>query len=223
MATLIVIPTKIELNPFLERLKSLSVGEPFIIDKREISYFPRLELYVAPGGLGKAQFAVQTQFYLDHIDGLERVFCLGAAGSLEVNVKLFDIVIGVKTIEHDIKTSRKQLIPCFEADRELIETMRRCGSDSGNFTLHFGPIASGDEEVSCEESKERVAGRTKALAVAWEGAGGARACQFSHVPFVEIRGISDSADGETHRDFKQNLKVLMVSLADYISFVLAAL
>ena len=38
--------------------------------------------------------------------------------------------------------------------------------------------------------------RSGALAVAWEGTGGARAAAFSRVPYLEIRGISDMADHE---------------------------
>ena len=48
--------------------------------------------------------------------------------------------------------------------------------------------------------------RTGALAVAWEGAGGARACHFSGIPFLEIRGITDSADSDAASDFRATLE-----------------
>jgi len=55
--------------------------------------------------------------------------------------------------------------------------------------------------------------RTGALAVAWEGAGGARACHFSGIPFLEIRGITDSADSDAASDFGANLEGAMRNVA----------
>ena len=57
----------------------------------------------------------------------------------------------------------------------------------------------------------------EALAVAWEGAGGARACAFSGVPFVEIRGVTDTADPNAASDFEQNLEIAMSNLAALIT------
>ena len=57
---------------------------------------------------------------------------------------------------------------------------------------------------------------TNALAVAWEGAGGARAARFSNVPFVEIRGVTDTADHDAPSDFKKNLETAMRNVATFI-------
>jgi adenosylhomocysteine nucleosidase len=54
---------------------------------------------------------------------------------------------------------------------------------------------------------------TGAIAVAWEGAGGARACRFSGVPFLEIRGITDSAGHSAPTDFEENLIIALHNLA----------
>ena len=54
---------------------------------------------------------------------------------------------------------------------------------------------------------------TGALAVAWEGVGGAKACAFSRVPFVEIRGVTGTADHNAASDFEKNLEVAMSNLA----------
>ena len=60
--------------------------------------------------------------------------------------------------------------------------------------MHWSLFASGDEDVIELERKKQIQRRTGALVVAWEGAGGARACQFSGIPFMEIRGVTDNAD-----------------------------
>ena len=62
---------------------------------------------------------------------------------------------------------------------------------------------------------------TGALAMAWEGAGGARACQFSGVPFIEIRGITDQADHRAASHFRENLNTAMRNAAAMITTWLA--
>jgi adenosylhomocysteine nucleosidase len=52
--------------------------------------------------------------------------------------------------------------------------------------------------------------------VAWEGAGGARACAFSQVPFVEIRGITDTADHNAASSFETNLALAMGNIAQLL-------
>ncbi len=49
--------------------------------------------------------------------------------------------------------------------------------------------------------------------MAWEGSGAARACRFSGVPFVELRGITDCADKGAPQDFDVNLEHCMANLA----------
>ena len=52
---------------------------------------------------------------------------------------------------------------------------------------------------------------TEAFAVAWEGAGAARACKFSGVPFLEVRGMTDSAN-QLPEDFFANTRAAMRSV-----------
>jgi nucleoside phosphorylase len=53
----------------------------------------------------------------------------------------------------------------------------------------------------------------EALAVAWEGVGGARASAFSDVPYLEIRVVTDRADREAPVVFYVNLKIVMKNIA----------
>ena len=86
-----------------------------------------------------------------------------------------------------------------------------------SFRVHFGPIASGDEDVVETERGKELHESTGALAVAWEGAGGARACAFSSIPFVEIRGVTDTANHTAASDFAENLELAMNNLATLIT------
>jgi adenosylhomocysteine nucleosidase len=85
------------------------------------------------------------------------------------------------------------------------------------FQVHFGSIASGDEDVVDTARRQAIQEVTGALAVAWEGAGGARASQFNGLPFVEIRGITDSADSTAATDFESNLSLSLGNVAKLIT------
>ena len=83
--------------------------------------------------------------------------------------------------------------------------------------MHFAPIASGDEGIADTEQANRIRDLTSAFAVAWEGAGGAKACAFAGVPFLEVRGISDMADSGAMEAFTQNLPMAMNNVAQVVA------
>ena len=81
------------------------------------------------------------------------------------------------------------------------------------------PVASGDEDIVDDQRRATLQLATCALAVAWEGAGGARACGFSGVPFLEVRGITDNADDAGVADFKANVAVAMRNIATVVGLL----
>ena len=82
MQILTVIPTPVERDHFLQACHDLGYpSEAGATGRLASAYFPPLDITVACGGLGKAQFGVQTQHLIDaaHWD---LVICAGAAGAL---------------------------------------------------------------------------------------------------------------------------------------------
>jgi len=83
--------------------------------------FPDLNLILAPGGLGKVQFGLQTQHLLDHCSSVRAVICAGAAGALAMNLKVGDVVIASETVEHDcIHRFVKRPAPRFQGNANLV-------------------------------------------------------------------------------------------------------
>ena len=82
-----------------------------------------------------------------------------------------------------------------------------------DFRVHFGIIASGDEDIVARTRAQQLKDQFGATAVAWEGAGGARACAFIGIPFIEIRGITDVANDDAPEDFNENLQTAMRNVA----------
>ncbi|PWQ97763.1 5'-methylthioadenosine/S-adenosylhomocysteine nucleosidase [Leucothrix arctica] len=217
MKKLVVIPTKNECTLFLK--KCVELGHVYV----EVEYgklicyeLTQLQVVVALGGLGKAQFGVQTQYLIDRIKDLDSALCIGASGCLNSNYVAGDVVVGTKTVEHDIQKHSRNMMPEFASDALLIDIFQFLTTKKRSYSVHFGPIASGDEDVMSTKRKAEVRERTGADVVAWEGAGGARACHFSDVPFVEIRGITDFADHQAEGDFFKHLEGVMGNLAELV-------
>ena len=107
-------------------------------------------------------------------------------------------------------------MPRFAADKDSVHSMKNMDQSAFSFPIHFGTVASGDEDIVDKVRKKNLHQATGAIAVAWEGAGGARACRFNDVPFVEVRGITDAADESASSDFEENLAAAMGNIASFI-------
>jgi adenosylhomocysteine nucleosidase len=218
MSTLLVIPTQKEYAFFLESCLNREIqAEDLIIGKLPVMRFPDLDLVLSQGGLGKVQFAIHTGHLLDIASDWDLVICAGAAGALVDYLTIGDIVVATETVEHDINNKfGDPLIPRFKSDAKITDSLRSEAGKCSSFQVHFGPIASGDEDVVDADRREALHSLTGALAVAWEGAGGARASQFHNLPYVEIRGISDKSDEDAPLSFEENLRRVMDNVATLI-------
>ena len=131
------------------------------------------------------------------------------------------MVIATATIEHDFKwgiVDRPQ--PRFEGHSESISALMAAGQSlAKSFQVQFGLVASGDEAVIDSNRAAQIRAATGAFAVAFEGAGGARACEFSNVPFLEVRGISDLADEAAPEQFLANIPIAMGSVASVLQHI----
>ena len=175
---------------------------------------PALSCTLVVGGLGKVQSGVQAQHALDAAPGWSAVVCAGAAGALYPALAVGDVVVASQTVEHDIRNHfGPPKLPRFVSAPVLVEGLRSARNLGHSFAVHVAPIASGDEDVVAVERQAALRERTGAWAVAWEGAGVARAAQFSGVPFVELRGITDGADHTAAADFLANLPTAMGNIA----------
>ena len=211
---LVVTPLLEEYNDLYEGLASLGLAShKDKIGKLDVHHFPTLHVTLARGGHGKTQFGIQTQYLLDHAQ-FDLVICAGAAGALAPEVKIGDLIVAITTVEHDFnnKFSVKPK-PQFHGDTKSLEQLRALKLREANFNVHFGIMAGGDEDVIEIVRGKELRELHNATAVAWEGVGGARACAFSEVPYLELRGATDTADHEAPVVFDTNLKIVMRNIA----------
>ena len=135
--------------------------------------------------------------------------CAGGAGALIGGLAIGDVVVATETVEHDFRNRfSNRPIPRFPGSIEAVEALRAAPRHSG-FSVHFGSVASGDEDVVGPERANEIRACCGAIAVAWKGAGSARAAAFSGIPFIEIRGITDRADSSASESYDNNLGLAM--------------
>jgi len=211
---LIVAPLQEEYSDLYHSLSALDLESyPERIGKLDIHCFPEINVTLARGGHGKTQFGIQTQHLLDHAK-FDLVICAGAAGALAPEVRVGDVIIATSTLEHDYNNKfSERPKPQFAGDSKSIEQIKALNFSDVNFKVHFGIMAGGDEDVIEVTRGAELYKAHNALAVAWEGVGGARASAFSDIPYLEIRGATDTANHEAPVVFYINLKIVMKNIA----------
>ena len=160
--------------------------------------------------------------------GVTDLFFIGTAGTLADGLKVGDIVISKRLVQHDLDA--RPIISRFElpllnrvyidSDSALTELAGRAVNtliDKGvvnmvgekavkefglNPKLYYGDVASGDQFInSIEKRNEILSLLPDVLCVEMEGAAVAQVCLEFGVPFTVIRTISDTADHNARIDF----------------------
>ena len=160
--------------------------------------------------------------------GVTDLFFIGTAGALADGLKVGDIVISKRLVQHDLDA--RPIISRFElpllnrvyvdSNPELTELAGKAVSsllEKGvehmvgeeavkefNLapTLYFGDIASGDQFINSDEKREEIIGLLPdVLCVEMEGAAVAQVCLEFGTPFTVIRTISDTANHNARVDF----------------------
>ena len=220
MYTLLLTPLIDEFTPLLEAFNAMGYDPTSKnIGNLSIYEIQKLRLFLAQGGHGKTQFGIQTQHLLDLIPNISLVICAGAAGGIAHFIDIGDIVVATSTVEHDynLKFAQRPL-PDFAGSLIHIKKIQSLNPTlSNDFKIYFGKVASGDEDIIEHSRAEELHCLTSALAVAWEGAGGARATRFMGIPYLEIRGLTDVDDNEAPIVFDENLKVIMPRIAALVA------
>ena len=161
-------------------------------------------------GIGKVNAALCAQVLID-IFAVDSVINVGVAGAIDRTLKVGDIVISSDAIQHDFDTSALGDEPgyisrmdtsIFAADINLIDAATDAVEELG-LVPNIGRIASGDQFIADLDSKHRIQTLFNPLCCEMEGAAFAQACYLNKIPFVILRVMSDTADGDGNVDYAQ--------------------
>ena len=178
-------------------------------------------------GEGKVNAARTTQILIDKFE-VDAVINVGSAGGLNPELDYEDIVVSTACIQHDFDITafgrEKGYIPNIEdkyiyVDKTLLEKATKAIEQTNNKVIK-GIIATGDEFVAGKEKREALYKEFKAECVEMEGAAVAQVCHLDNIPFIIIRSISDTVNGNDKIDFESYLDVVSKRCAEYLEKML---
>jgi adenosylhomocysteine nucleosidase len=182
--------------------------------------FRGVDLVLAQCGVGKVNATICTQMLIDLYRPHALVFS-GVAGGLLPNMRIGDVVIASHLIQYDMDLTafgrRHGEVPgkgrTIESDPDLVQKAAEAfdaafsgGAEAPN--LMMGTVVSGDRFIEDPEKLRWLQREFSALATEMEGAAVGYTCDLNEIPFVVIRGLSDTAGEAASGDFEANLSAV---------------
>ncbi len=219
-----------------EELKTLLLA---LEDKKEVvvlgkTYYEgrigQHEVVLVQSGIGKVLSAMSVTILAETF-GVDAIINTGSAGAVSEGLAIGDVVIADRLVYHDVDVTAfgyaygqmagQELY--FWADSDLMAKLQAVLAQEGQES-HLGLIATGDSFIA---DPDRVAAIKhhfpEVLAVEMEGAAIAQAAQAAGKPFLVIRAMSDTAQGDANITFdefileagKRSAQTLLALLENY--------
>lgn len=175
-------------------------------------------------GIGKVNAARCTQVLIDNYD-LDYIFNIGVAGGVSSDLKVGDIVVGEKLVQHDFDITafdhEKGYVP--NIGGKFINTSDYLVnlSKKSDISVKYGVIASGDIFCTDVNMSNKINNKFNALCVEMEGAAVAQVCYLCKIPFLIIRSISDVPNNENYITFDEFLLDASDKVANYLISMLS--
>ena len=183
---------------------------------------------IARCGIGKVFAAMCAQTMILHF-GVSAIVNVGVAGSLCDALRIGDIAVATKTVQHDMDTSpigdpvglisgiNLVYLPCSE---RLCDLLASCIEAQG---VHYvrGTVASGDVFIASPAQRARITSNFDAVACEMEGAAICQVCYANGVEVGILRAISDNCNDPSTMDYAtfrdSSAKVGCKILLDFMS------
>jgi 5'-methylthioadenosine/S-adenosylhomocysteine nucleosidase len=183
---------------------------------------------VCRSGVGKTQSAMVSQHLIDLVHP-DRLIFTGVAGGLTDELDIGDMVIGDRTVQHDLDVTQMGFplgqVPYTQyrflaADPALVALAEQVEPVHGRSAT--GLILTGDQLIGSATVRDRLTSIFGGLAVEMEGASVALVAAVNDVPFLLLRTISDRSD-ESVLDFAEILPVAAENSRHYLTTMMHAL
>ena len=167
-------------------------------------------------GEGKVNAARTTQIMIDNFK-IDKLVNVGSAGAINEDLNVKDVVIADKLVQYDFDISGLgyekgeicnigKYIYC---DKTLVEQCKKAieNIENESYKVAIGTIATADSFCDKPEIAKMVRKEFNAECVEMEGAAVAQVCYLDKIPFLVIRGISDTPNGNNKIDFRKYLEI----------------
>lgn len=168
------------------------------------------DVILAKCGIGKVNAGRTTQIMIDTFNP-KYIVNIGAAGAINSELNIEDVVIGEKLVQYDFDLSglgdaKKGEISgigqFIESDHKLVNICKDVlEKEKKEFNYKIGTIATADIFCSDKKLANQIRDEFNAECVEMEGGAVAQVCYLDKIPFLVIRGISDSPNGNNGIDY----------------------
>lgn len=176
-------------------------------------------------GVGKVNAARTTQLLIDKFD-IKEIINVGSAGAIKEEINFGDIVIGKELVQHDFDITAfghkrgyiTDLGRTFYSDKMLVSRAYEVIKEISNseYNVYIGNIASGDIFFTNMSDAKDLIKEFNTDCVEMEGAAIAQVCYLEKMPFICIRSISDSPNGNNNIEFDKYLQMASKRCADFL-------
>ncbi|MTB64881.1 5'-methylthioadenosine/adenosylhomocysteine nucleosidase [Streptococcus sp. zg-86] len=193
-------------------VEALECGDEQIVLGRTY-YTGRLgnhEVVLLQSGVGKVMSAMSVAILAQQFQ-VDVIVNTGSAGAVADGIEIGDVVVADQLAYHDVdltafgyeygQMSAQPLY--FEADKALLAQMKEILAQQA-ITAHSGLIATGDSFIAGQDKIATIKAHfSDVLAVEMEGAAIAQAAHSIGLPFLVIRAMSDTAQGDANITFDE--------------------
>ncbi|MFC4805544.1 5'-methylthioadenosine/adenosylhomocysteine nucleosidase [Filifactor villosus] len=209
-----------EILPLIERL-GLKPYEKISMVQLYRGKVGKIEIFACTSGICKTNMAISTQVLIRE-SGCEQIILIGVSGALNPRLDIGDIVVAEALVHHDVSD---EILTKFHpymkeswiyADRRITEdVIESIQEEVKTYGVLRGRVATGEFFVH-DERREEIVQNFNADCVDMESAAFAQVCYLNEIPFAVIRSMSDKANEDSHRSFKENYRMAALNSMDLI-------
>jgi len=184
--------------------------------------YNNIDIVVAYSKIGKV-FSTLTASTMIQKFGCDTLLFSGVAGGINPELKIGDLIVASKLAQHDLDITAfghpHGFVPGGEVYVNTDDTLKNIALDvakQNNIKIIEGIIATGDQFVANEKTKEFIQNTFNADALEMEGASVAVVCNALNVPCLILRAISDTADMDAGFNFDEFLETSAKNSADFL-------
>ena len=210
-----------EIEPLLERVENITRVD-YANNRYYKASYKGSDIVIAYSKIGCAFSTLSATILIEHF-GCDKLLFSGVAGAINQDYNIGDMIVAKRLCKHDLDITAFGHPPGFvpegkvfiHSDSKLVEVANRVALKNG-IDLKEATVATGDQFVSSNETKERISETFNADAIEMEGYPVALVCDALNVPFVVLRAISDSANSDASFDFDKFLEESAKISANFI-------
>ncbi|MBM7315281.1 5'-methylthioadenosine/adenosylhomocysteine nucleosidase [Streptococcus suis] len=190
-----------------------------LVDSQEVEVLGRTyfqgrlgqhEVVLVQSGVGKVMSAMSVAILAEKF-AVDVIVNTGSAGAVAEGIAIGDVVVADRLVYHDVdltafgyphgQMSGQDLY--FPADSSLLEKLAAVLKEQEQIS-HIGLIATGDSFIAGQDKIAAIRSHfPDVLAVEMEGAAIAQAAVNAGKPFLVIRAMSDTAQGDANITFDE--------------------